>query len=49
MCDDQACDSELVPPAGEKWCWRRLDLELWRWLTGYPMTCGPELDLHPRR
>ena len=36
MCADPACDSTASPPTGEKWCPRRLDIEVRRWLTGYP-------------
>ena len=36
MCADPACDSTASPPAGEKWCRRRLDVEYERFFTGYP-------------
>jgi hypothetical protein len=40
MCNDPDCDGINVPPPGENWCPRRLDIELIRWFTGFPMKCG---------
>src|SRR5690349_17947080 len=40
MCADLDCDGQAPPPTGERWCLRRLDIELERVLSGYPMRCG---------
>lgn len=48
MCSDAACDGADVPPVGEVWCPRRLQVELERWFGGFPMRCGPDLRLDPR-
>jgi hypothetical protein len=40
MCAELDCDGQQPPPRGEHWCIRRLDIELERVLSGYPMRCG---------
>jgi hypothetical protein len=40
MCADLDCDGQQQPPIGEQWCIRRLDIELERVLSGFPMCCG---------
>jgi hypothetical protein len=40
MCAELDCDGQRPPPSGELWCIRRLDIELERVLSGYPMSCG---------
>lgn len=46
MCADPDCDSRQEPPPGESWCYRRLGIELWRWISGYPMRCGTPALVH---
>jgi hypothetical protein len=50
MCADPACDSTAKPPPGETWCPRRLEVEVWRWETGHPMSAGtprPVVEMLP--
>lgn len=46
VCADPDCDSRQEPPPGESWCYRRLGIELWRWISGYPMRCGTPALVH---